>query len=401
MLVAAPADPGRSAGPAAARRAGPLQVAKAVLWSFLGIRKRAAHENDAVTITPVQVIVAGIIGAAIFVLSVVAARALHHELTATGEYEGNSNDDQSIRTLFHTGAVDLADHGLDRAALHGARARRPGSTAGRRASTWCSPGFAILAYMIVGWFHTVAHESETGKYNKQVDVSLPLGHGLVHLFRGDVLRARSSARSSTCACCRCPGWATSSTSSSGRTSTPGWPVSGPGIDGAVHADGRVGHPRDQHADPAHLRRHRDARRTGGCSERPLAADLRGCSRRSALGVTFLGFQIYEYGHAYSELNLKLTIGAYGATFFMLTGFHGFHVTVGRIMLIDDPVPLRRGPFHARAPLRLRGRRLVLALRRRRVAGTLHLRLLAIRQKRKRTEEQQETAAQQQGESPRQ
>ena len=52
----------------------------------------------------------------------------------------------------------------------------------------------------------------------------------------------------------------------------------------------------------------------------------------ALGVTFLGVQAYEYGHAYSELNLKLTTGAYGSTFFMLTGFHGFHVTVGAIML---------------------------------------------------------------------
>jgi cytochrome c oxidase subunit III len=53
----------------------------------------------------------------------------------------------------------------------------------------------------------------------------------------------------------------------------------------------------------------------------------------ALGVTFLGFQAWEYGHAYSELNLKLTSGIYGSTFYMLTGFHGFHVTVGTIMLI--------------------------------------------------------------------
>ena len=53
------------------RKAGPLQVAKAVFWSFLGIRKQAAHEKDAVTITPLQVIVAGIIGAVIFVLSLV------------------------------------------------------------------------------------------------------------------------------------------------------------------------------------------------------------------------------------------------------------------------------------------------------------------------------------------
>jgi cytochrome c oxidase subunit III len=52
----------------------------------------------------------------------------------------------------------------------------------------------------------------------------------------------------------------------------------------------------------------------------------------ALGLTFLCVQAYEYSHAYHALNLKLTTGAYGSTFFMLTGFHGFHVTVGAIML---------------------------------------------------------------------
>ena len=51
-----------------------------------------------------------------------------------------------------------------------------------------------------------------------------------------------------------------------------------------------------------------------------------------LGATFMGFQAYEYMHAYSELNLKLTSGIYGSTFFLLTGFHGFHVTIGAIML---------------------------------------------------------------------
>ena len=51
-----------------------------------------------------------------------------------------------------------------------------------------------------------------------------------------------------------------------------------------------------------------------------------------LGFTFLGFQIYEYVHAYADLNLKLTTGVFGSTFFMLTGFHGFHVTLGAVML---------------------------------------------------------------------
>jgi hypothetical protein len=49
------------------KQASPLQVAKAVFWSFLGIRRRAAHESDVVKLKPAQVIVAGIIGAAIFV----------------------------------------------------------------------------------------------------------------------------------------------------------------------------------------------------------------------------------------------------------------------------------------------------------------------------------------------
>jgi cytochrome c oxidase subunit 3 len=51
-----------------------------------------------------------------------------------------------------------------------------------------------------------------------------------------------------------------------------------------------------------------------------------------LGFLFVGLQAYEYMHAYSELNLKLTTGIYGSTFYMLTGFHGFHVTLGAIML---------------------------------------------------------------------
>lgn len=52
-------------------KATPLQVAKAVFWSFFGVRKRAQYEKDAVTLTLQQVVVAGIIGGIIFVLSLV------------------------------------------------------------------------------------------------------------------------------------------------------------------------------------------------------------------------------------------------------------------------------------------------------------------------------------------
>jgi hypothetical protein len=53
------------------RRAGLLQVATAVFWSFLGVRKTKDRDADAANITPVQVIVMGIIGAGVFVTCLV------------------------------------------------------------------------------------------------------------------------------------------------------------------------------------------------------------------------------------------------------------------------------------------------------------------------------------------
>ena len=67
MIVAAPAEPNEPRR----RKAGVLQVVKAVLSAFIGIRKGAAHESDAATITPVQAIVTGVIAAAILVVSMV------------------------------------------------------------------------------------------------------------------------------------------------------------------------------------------------------------------------------------------------------------------------------------------------------------------------------------------
>jgi cytochrome c oxidase subunit 3 len=63
-----------------------------------------------------------------------------------------------------------------------------------------------------------------------------------------------------------------------------------------------------------------------------------------LGAAFLGFQAFEYHHAYTELNLKLSSGIYGSTFFMLTGFHGFHVFVGMTMLLVITLRLMKGHF---------------------------------------------------------
>ena len=63
-----------------------------------------------------------------------------------------------------------------------------------------------------------------------------------------------------------------------------------------------------------------------------------------LGLTFLGVQAYEYNHAYNDLNLKLSSGVFGSTFFMLTGFHGFHVFVGMLMLTFITLRLMKGHF---------------------------------------------------------
>lgn len=64
----------------------------------------------------------------------------------------------------------------------------------------------------------------------------------------------------------------------------------------------------------------------------------------ALGALFLFVQGYEYHHAYQELGLTLGSGIYGSTFFILTGFHGFHVTLGTFILLMQLVRAFRGHF---------------------------------------------------------
>jgi cytochrome c oxidase subunit 3 len=67
-----------------------------------------------------------------------------------------------------------------------------------------------------------------------------------------------------------------------------------------------------------------------------------------LGVVFLFVQGYEYAHLYNDLNLKMTSGIYGSTFYMLTGFHGFHVFVGTLMLFFITLRLGKGHFTAKS-----------------------------------------------------
>ncbi|RAU19271.1 cytochrome c oxidase subunit 3 [Nitrincola tibetensis] len=65
-----------------------------------------------------------------------------------------------------------------------------------------------------------------------------------------------------------------------------------------------------------------------------------------LGFVFLVIQGIEYVEAWTQLGLTLQAGIYGSTFFLLTGFHGVHVTIGAIVLLVMLLRVRRGHFSA-------------------------------------------------------
>jgi cytochrome c oxidase subunit III len=65
---------------------------------------------------------------------------------------------------------------------------------------------------------------------------------------------------------------------------------------------------------------------------------------AVLGIIFIGLQALEYHHAYNQMGLTLGSGIYGSTFFMLTGFHGFHVTIGTIFIIVLSIRCAKGDF---------------------------------------------------------
>jgi cytochrome c oxidase subunit 3 len=199
-------------------------------------------------------------------------------------------------------------------------------------------GGLILVGMMVGWFGTVIRESEAGRYNDQVDLSFRWGMGwfifsevlFFAAFFGALFYARTIAVP----------WLGGEGVGGIATNEflwPGfdaiWPTNGPrGIGGAFDIIPAFGIPALNTV----------ILLSSGVTVTLAHWALKQNSRRGligwlfatvALGVIFLYFQATEFGHAYSELNLTLGSGVYGSTFFMLTGFHGAHVTIGTIMLI--------------------------------------------------------------------
>ena len=193
-------------------------------------------------------------------------------------------------------------------------------------------GFAVLFYMMYGWFATVARESESGQYNERVDVSFRWSMGWFIfsevMFFSAFFGALFYARVITMPwlgdldhkMVLWPGF------------TAAWPNLGPA--GVIEAFQTIGPWPIPTINTALLL-------TSGVTltiaHHALKDNHRGALKfwmlvTVLLGAIFLALQGFEYAHAYSDLNLKLTSGIFGSTFFMLTGFHGFHVCVGAIML---------------------------------------------------------------------
>ncbi len=197
-------------------------------------------------------------------------------------------------------------------------------------------GVVIVLLMMFGWFGTVIRESESGTYNEQVDRSFRWGMGWFIfsevMFFGAFFGALYYARVYAVP------WLGGAGVELGTHELlwPGyeseWPTNGPAaIGGSFAAMPAWGVPAlntlillssGVTVTLAHwaLKSERRGQLIGW-----LAATI-------ALGFLFVGLQAEEYVHAYTELGLTLGSGIYGSTFFMLTGFHGAHVTIGAIML---------------------------------------------------------------------
>ncbi|MDQ3287212.1 MAG: cytochrome c oxidase subunit 3 [Pseudomonadota bacterium] len=197
-------------------------------------------------------------------------------------------------------------------------------------------GVAALVAVLFGWFGDVIAESIQGKYNRQVDTSFRMG--MVWFIFSEVMffaaffGALFYARQLALPWLGGVGDGMATNELLWPEFTGGWPTSGPGAVGGVFQTVPAwGLPLLNTL----------ILLTSGVTITAAHHALKAAHRTQLLvwlgatvllGVLFLGFQVEEYIHAYQELNLTLGSGIYGSTFFMLTGFHGLHVTLGTIML---------------------------------------------------------------------
>jgi cytochrome c oxidase subunit 3 len=209
-------------------------------------------------------------------------------------------------------------------------------------------GAVILIVMLFGWFGTVINESLAGKYNDQVDTSFRMSMGwfifsevmFFAAFFGALFYARMYSVP----------WlgGASNNAMTNELLWSGfeavWPTNGPGEMGGEYTPmGAWGIPAINTlillssgvtVTWAHW----------GLKKGDRTQLILGLMATVALGFLFLGLQAYEYSHAWHEMNLKLGTGIYGTTFYMLTGFHGLHVTLGATMLLVILIRSMKGHF---------------------------------------------------------
>jgi cytochrome c oxidase subunit 3 len=192
-------------------------------------------------------------------------------------------------------------------------------------------GAAVLIYMLFGWFGAVIRESQKGYYNKNVDTSFRWSMSWF-IFSEVMFFAAFFGALFYMRVLSVPWLADMDNKLLWPEFSAQWPVAGPGLNEKFTPMGAMGIPALNTllllssaltVTWAHW----------GLKKNNRGQLVLGLLLTILLGATFIGFQAYEYFHAYSELNLRLTTGAYGSTFYLLTGFHGLHVTLGTIMLI--------------------------------------------------------------------
>ena len=211
-------------------------------------------------------------------------------------------------------------------------------------------GVAIMIFMLAGWFGTVINESVGGLYNEQVDKSFRMGMFwfifsevmFFAAFFGALFYARNMSVP----------WLGGDSNNfftnlllwEGYEAT--WPTNGPGeVGGEFQTMGPFGLPLINTAilltSSVTVTIAHHALITG---KRAILSTF--LALTFILGFIFVYMQAVEYVHAYQDLNLKLSSGIYGSTFFMLTGFHGMHVTIGAIMLTIIWLRVVKGHFTA-------------------------------------------------------
>ncbi|MDH5444353.1 MAG: cytochrome c oxidase subunit 3 [Gammaproteobacteria bacterium] len=236
--------------------------------------------------------------------------------------------------------------------LFGFASALPGTSDGEMGNmTMMYIGMAIVAFMLFGWFGQVIGESESGKYNAQVDTSFRMS--MVWFIFSEVMffaaffGALFYARQLSVPWLSGEGNNAMTNALLWKGYAGDWPTNGPAsVGGKFEIMSAYGIPlwntiilltSGLTVTWAHWGLKKDNR----------GQLIMGLFLTVALGAVFVALQAYEYIHAYNDLNLKLTSGIYGSTFFMLTGFHGLHVTIGAIMLLVMLFRSMKGHFTAK------------------------------------------------------